>query len=197
LKWLRPVSDRPEGGVSHHERRIAGVEPRLLDMVEMSLVEPRPHDYQTENWLLDATRSWSLVGRAEWRHLEKLADDPGKLWLDGWSTPHGRNDRVPLDEARALSGSLALIHVDRLEIRVFAPGSSYGDPVKRVQAVFSHRGAEYALRVTDPWIEWRYLVHGSDRLHIDDCYLTVSLGEPYNDYCYKLVAAIFLPNVEA
>jgi hypothetical protein len=93
--------------------------------------------------------------------------------------------------------SLELIHVDDLRLRIFAPGSSYGDPLKRVQAVFALNGVEYAIRVTDPEIERAYLVKESNRIHIHDCYLTVSLGEPYNDYCYKLVAAVFLPDAEA
>ena len=63
--------------------------------------------------------------------------------------------------------------------------------------MFSQGGVEYAIRVTDPEIERAYLVSDCDRLRIEDCYLTVSLGEPYNDYCYKLVAAIFLPDAEA
>ena len=39
-------------------------------------------------------------------------------------------------------------------------------------------------------------MHGSQRLEIRNFYITVSLSEPYNDYCYKLVAAMFLPGSE-
>src|SRR5215210_6506674 len=89
VRWVRPISGRPDGAVSLKERRIAGQEPKLLDIIQLSLVAARPHDYQTENWLLDASQRWTHVGQAGWRHLARLADEPSSLWLNGWSTPDG------------------------------------------------------------------------------------------------------------
>jgi hypothetical protein len=82
LRWARPVSNRPDGAVSHQERRISGVEPELLDILEISLAEPRPHQYQTENWLLDGSKRWRLVGHAECRQLARLANEPTSLWMN-------------------------------------------------------------------------------------------------------------------
>ena len=78
-----------------------------------------------------------------------------------------------------------------LSIRsVFKPGEAFGNLKRRVQARFSHSGWEYRLWVTDPGYERKYLAQPDGDHLIGDCFITVSLGEPFNDACYKLVAAI-------
>ena len=44
--------------------------------------------------------------------------------------------------------------------------------------------------VTDPGWERTYLAKLNGTYDIGACYLTISLGEPYEDACYKLIAAI-------
>ena len=44
--------------------------------------------------------------------------------------------------------------------------------------------------VTDPGYERTYLAKLDGAYEIGECYLTVSLGEPYEGACYKLIAAI-------
>jgi hypothetical protein len=44
--------------------------------------------------------------------------------------------------------------------------------------------------VTDPGYERTYLARPDGSYEIGESFLTISLGEPYNDYYYKLVAAI-------
>ena len=52
--WIRPVSNRENQEVSEYERQYEdGSDPRVLDIVDVPLLEPRPLDHQTENWLLD------------------------------------------------------------------------------------------------------------------------------------------------
>jgi len=53
-----------------------------------------------------------------------------------------------------------------------------------------HGGDEYALWVTDPSYERSYLARPDGDYEIGESFLTISLGEPFNDCCYKLVAAI-------
>ena len=44
--------------------------------------------------------------------------------------------------------------------------------------------------MTDPIVERKHLA-GPDREYaVGEAYLTVSIGEPYQDYCYKLVATV-------
>ncbi len=53
-----------------------------------------------------------------------------------------------------------------------------------------HHGTEYRLWVTDPGYERTYLARPDGHYQIGESFLTVSLGEPHNDACYKLIAAI-------
>ena len=41
-----------------------------------------------------------------------------------------------------------------------------------------------------PAVERAYLAKSDGGYDIGGCYLTISLGEPYRDACYKLIAAI-------
>ena len=51
-------------------------------------------------------------------------------------------------------------------------------------------GTTYALWVTDPIIERRYLARPDGDFELGECFLTISLGEPFKEHCHKLVAAI-------
>jgi hypothetical protein len=59
-----------------------------------------------------------------------------------------------------------------------------------VQGRFRHAGKEYRLWVTDPEYERTYLAKADGHYEIGECFLTVSLGEPHEGDCYKLVAAV-------
>lgn len=192
--WLRPVSDREHEEVSEYERQYEdGSDPRVMDVIDVPLVAARPRTYQQENWLLDDELYWEKVGEARWGDLAQLADAPDPLWVNGHSTYHGRNDKVPIELAVGLRTSLTLCRVDHLRLSVFAPGEDFGNPRRRVQAQFIHAGTEYRLRVTDPVVERRYLALPNGQHELGESFLTVSLGEPFEGNCYKLVAAVIQP----
>jgi hypothetical protein len=44
--------------------------------------------------------------------------------------------------------------------------------------------------VTDPIVERQYLAQPDGDHAVGEAYLTISIGEPYQDYCYKLVATV-------
>lgn len=189
--WLRPVSDREHEEVSESERQYKdGSDPCVLDVIRVPLIRPRPKDYQKENWLLHPDYYWVRTGQLPWTGLLAFVDNPATLWLNGSSTVQGLNDRLHLNSARRLASSLYLLRVPRMTLQVHAPGEDYGNSKRRVQAGFSYNGENYRLRVTDPVIERRYLAMRNGKYVLEDCYVTVSLGEPYKGYCYKLVAAI-------
>lgn len=189
--WIRPVSGRDGQEVSEYERQYEdGSDPRVLDVIDVPVLKPCPKDYQTENWLLDPEYYWEKAGRLSWFDLPSLVDPVASLWLDGHSTYNGLNDRIPLEEAVSVADSLRLIRVDSLQLRVFKPGEAFGNNKRRVQGRFSHADEQYALWVTDPGFERRYLAKLDGDYGIGECYLTISLGEPYQGACYKLVAAI-------
>lgn len=59
-----------------------------------------------------------------------------------------------------------------------------------MQARFCFSGIDYALWVTDPRIERACLAKANGDYSFGECFLTVSPGEPFNEHCYKLVAAV-------
>ena len=189
--WIRPVSAREHEEVSEHERQYPdGSDPRVLDIVDVPLIEPRPRNYQQENWLLDPEHYWEKVDETAWPELAQLADPSQPLWINGHHTYNGRNDKIPLELAGAVHDSLRLLRVERLGLSVFSPGRAFGNPKRRVQGRFLHHGTEYHLWVTDPGYERTYLRRPDGDYEIGECSLTVSLGEPYEGACYKLVAAV-------
>ncbi|MFI6300185.1 dual OB domain-containing protein [Nonomuraea sp. NPDC050790] len=191
--WIRPVSARPTGEVSQGERQLEdGSDPRVLDIISVPLLQPQPHNYQSENWILDPNQRWRKIGRAGWGELLTLEQHSGPLWINGYSSYHGSNDRVPTRQADTLGNSLKLIRVSRVRLQVHVPGIAFGDSTRRVvRAHFRHAGSQYILSVTDPDYEHAYLAKRDGIYEIGESFITVSLGEPHTDECtYKLVAAI-------
>ena len=161
-----------------------------MDVIDIRLLEHRPKDCQQENWLLDPEHYWEKTGALEWGRLHEIAEAGGTLWRNGYSTYNGTNDQIPLERASEEDSSLKLVHVDDVLLRVFAPRAAFGNSKRRVQARFQFAGYQYALWVTDPRVERRYLAKDDGSYQFGECYLTVSLGEPFNENCYKLVAAV-------
>jgi hypothetical protein len=191
IGWIRPVSARDHEEVSEYERQYEdGSDPRVLDIMDVPLLEARPKGYQQENWLLDPDHYWKKVGRVGWNDLVPLVDPMAPLWINGNSTLNGRNDRIALREAGALTSSLRLLRVNGLTLSVFSPGEAFGNPKRRVQGQFVHHGTAYHLWVTDPGYEREYMRKPDGDYALGESFLTVSLGEPHNDACYKLIAAI-------
>lgn len=189
--WVRPVSRRPNQEVSESERQYEdGSDPRVLDIVDVPVLEPQPSDWQTENWLLDSERYWKKVGTCPWSDLSHLTDPAEPLWIDGHDTYSGRNDKVPAELIGRVQSSLRLMRLERLRLSVFAPGEAFGNAKRRVQACFSHAESDYRLWVTDPEYERKYLSKLNGDYDVGPCYLTISLGELFGNAYYKLVAAV-------
>lgn len=187
---MRPVSTRPGEEVSEDERQYEdGSDPRVLDVMEVPLLEPKPKQCQQENWVLDPDQCWKRIGRLDWRGVLVIAENPDRLWMNELSTYHGLNDQISLETAKKLERSLFLIHVKALRLRVFRPGRNFGNPKLRVQGQFEYRGERYWLWVTDPGAERTYKAKGEGEYDFDECCLTISLGL-FDDHWYKLIAAI-------
>lgn len=167
-----------------------GSDPQILDIIDIPVLGPQSTDYQAENWLLDPERYWGKAGTFDPNRLSEMLDPIASLWINGNKSYHGLNDRISLESVLSISGSLRLIHVESLTLRVFSPGETFGNPKRRVQGRFRHSGMEYALWTTDPKYERTYLAKPDGTYELGHCYLTISLGEPYQDFVYKLIAAV-------
>lgn len=189
--WIRPVSDREHQEVSEHERQYQdGSDPSVLDIIGVRLIRAQPHLFQQENWILDPKFYWEKRGRCDWIHLQSFVEAPGALWVNHESSHKGLNDRVLMVQAEQLRTSLKLIRVRALTIEVFCPGAAFGNDKRRVQGRFEYGGTHYWLWITDPFCEQRYLSYPDGRHPLGECCLTISLGEPHEGFCYKLIAAV-------
>ena len=186
--WIRPVSDRPNEELSPLERCYAdAIEPAVLDVVELGLLEHRPHLHQRENWLIDPSRRWRRLGTllAERAVLDRFVSPEAELWAGDSNSAHGISDRVTLEQAELSGESLRFICVARAYLAVQLVNDSW-----KSRIAFEYGGVEYNLAVTDP--TYNAPRDGLTRASVElgRTYLTVSLGEPFHGFCYKLVAAI-------
>ena len=191
-KWIRPVSGEATGELSVTDILMQnGAAPKLLDIVSIPLKEACPHAYQSENHRTAEGR-WVRNGAFPFARLPELCDEVERLWINGYHSFNGRNDRMPLELARTLSSSLLFIRPEGLSILV-AEGVK---GLKKIWSEFTYRGETYRLTVTDPAIEACYMPLAVGRYPVEgrQPYLTVSISEPFEGFCYKLVAAIILPS---
>jgi hypothetical protein len=142
--------------------------------------------------MIDADSYWRKVGAITWADVGRLADAPARLWMNGFSTNAGSNDRVPVANVPQFQDSLYLIKPSNITFSVDAPGAHFGNPKRAVRAGFQYQGVSYNLKVTDLTAERAYLGKENGVYLLEqECYFCVSLAEPHTDgYCYKLVATV-------
>ncbi|HET8925276.1 MAG TPA: hypothetical protein VFN26_20000 [Candidatus Acidoferrum sp.] len=141
--------------------------------------------------MIDPTVRWVKTGTITWHDLDTAIDGfNGSLWVDGHSSYNGLNDRIPLAQAQPLPSSLKLVEPEGLIVAVALEGIN---PKRTARAHFSLGGTNYALTVTDPVAAPSYLAQGEGEYPVGAARLCISIGEPYDGYCYKLVAGIITP----
>ncbi|MDE2687134.1 MAG: hypothetical protein OXI16_06495 [Chloroflexota bacterium] len=188
--WIRPISNCPTEEVSEYERQYEdGSDPNVLDVIDVPLLNASPKNHQQENWLIAADYYWKLANRVDWNFLRRLLDSEEHLWVNGNNSYNGLNDRIATTTLESLDDSLRLIKLPTLDLLVSA-----GNYKRQLQGRFSHNGIDYWLRITDPKYERKYLQKPNSNYRIGECYLTISLAEPYHGHAYKLIAAIIEPN---
>ena len=191
-KWIRPVSNRESEEISEEERRYEkGQMPKLLDIITIPVKEHKPKLFQSENYLIDDDYYWEKRGEFS-SSFDNLLDDPSDLWGTQSSSYQGQYDRIPEDMCAQHGGSLYLIKPQSLKIIVRIEGQEFGNAKRKVRVEFNYNGITYIFPVTDPVIEREYLSgeNGDFALVAKNIYLCVSIGLPYNGYCYKFLASI-------
>jgi len=199
--WIRPVCSSPDGTLFtyHYELICKGDAlknpyPIVLDLIRVPLIRPNPKMYQKENWLINSQEKWELLERPASKEKLKLL----KNYLESGSKIFGDlKDRISCDCVSNVSYGTSLSLVAPENLYLESTENQKGNPQAR--AIFYKGNQLYNLAITDP--EWKLIItrqrkgkypiafFGISSEH--NIFLTVSLGEPFNGYCYKLVAAIF------
>jgi hypothetical protein len=193
--WFRPVSTFPDGTLYYNSYVLNnGNEAALLDVVEVDVTRARPEPHQPENWEL-AQGTWRLVQQiapASALAVLRSALVPGPVVLENQS------DRVANASLQAKPAAASLALVEPSSIKWHITTSLRGN--RQTRCSFSVGGAHYNLSVTDLKIEAALSalpvgVYPRDAAGIPAMarvLLTISLGEPFNGDCYKLVAAVLV-----
>lgn len=182
------MSARPTEEVSQLERQYGnGGEPQLLDVIDIPVIRHRSKDHQKENWLLNPRMRWSQVGQFDRNNLPRLVDADSPLWPNSLN---GLTDRVPQYVTPYLQDSLRFINVDSLRVGVSSPFRPSANAVPNLRGHFQYSGQVYSLRITDPDFEARAAGLAYGDYMFGEMYLTISLGEPFHGYAFKLIAGL-------
>lgn len=189
--WIRPVGMGRHGVLfERHFRLDDKTHTQVLDVVRIKVERPYPEQHQPENWLLSRS-AWKLIERpASYKYKKLLRSHTvytGKLFGN-------TGDKVACDHLKnnpaASSLELAVPQMFKWQIRL-------KDGRRKTRAKFILGDRDYNLAVTDPFWE-NELSHLPPGLHpftsagLNEFILTISLGEPFEGYCYKLVAAVIV-----
>ncbi|MER9395608.1 MULTISPECIES: hypothetical protein [unclassified Mesorhizobium] len=190
--WVRPVSERENGELSEADRRFEdGADPKLLDVISIPMKRPNPHEFQVENHVIDDGYYWKRIRTATADEVAAAIDHVnGPLWDNQSSSYNGQHDRVSEAQANQLGYSLCLIPVDDLQVHIGVEGAEFGNGKRRVRGLFTFNGAQYLLSITDSVVERRYLAGKDGTFDLGAATLSISLGEPWQGYAYKLIAAV-------
>jgi hypothetical protein len=156
-------------------------------VLDIGLARPKPEIHQPENWLLDGS-TWKMHGQQD---LRPFVASLTKAVVAGPEVLRGISDRVAWAdfEARHAEASLALVAPKELELLLI----QRPDGRHQVRGRFALGNCEYNLSMTDPLWEKKVHNEGNLRFHQTErkFLVTVSLGEPFNGFCYKVIAALF------
>lgn len=176
-KWIRFVADENGKELSNSQSKASnpyGIYPvKPLQKVEIGLDKHAPLINQPENYVIDGSQ-WHQKYKVDESDLYNFLDHPDDLWGDGNKVrcTHIETGLKKIDQ------SLYLVDVDNLQLFK----NSYG----RRRASFEYCGISYDFPVTDRNFD-QLSEEGSKLQGI----LCLSLGEPFNGYCYKIVAGIY------
>ncbi|MCS6803504.1 MAG: hypothetical protein NZ773_16400, partial [Dehalococcoidia bacterium] len=74
--WIRPVREDPSKGICVPCYAEGDRDIKVLDIVEVPLIEHRPRRHQQENWLFDPKLPWIRKGRVSETDLDAFVQYP-------------------------------------------------------------------------------------------------------------------------
>lgn len=188
-KWVRPISDLPDGQIPKEMRQINRLEPALLDVLDIPLAKTGPDfGFESEN-LSILPGKWRQVGKVPPAYLLKYCNSQAYILHNDLryvtveymqSLPKG--DRLTLQLVKAVRFTVKKL------IQRFEGGNKWEG------SIITKHNQRLTATITDPVfirkLELGYLPQKA-------CLVTVSLSMPWrpddwegDDPCWKLIAGV-------
>jgi hypothetical protein len=192
--WLRPVGTLPDGTLLPANFTLDnGTQAAVLDVIRVGVLASRPAPHQPENWLIDG-KTWELVARPMGRDLIPVLQ---RATVCGPELLGGFPDRLPFSDFQQhrAAASVAIVAPESIELHPHSTSRGKVQGRGRFSLGPSRRTHVYDLPITDP--RWEGVASQLQQPCTlqqakNKFVLTISLGEPFDGYCYKLIAAIIL-----
>jgi len=155
----------------------------MLKVLQVEGIISRPSrqfNYHSEN--ANYTRATS-INDLDIETVDRLLDHPEDIF--------GTGKQVAELEVQNLNESLLLVEVSDFTIYV-KNGGQYPD---KLRGKFTYNGTMYSdIAVTDSFVEGRLSTCRSPYQETyETAYITISLGEIFNGYAYKLISGVIIP----
>ncbi|MGL4869472.1 MAG: dual OB domain-containing protein [Aeromonas veronii] len=203
--WIRPVADNSEGtGALTPEIYTYedGTEAKVLDIVEVPVIDKASVAGQPENYIVDQTKKWKKVCHLNPSSIPKIEEKMESIWLD--QDTDSNKATASYDEKGLISQSLCLIKPSEFKITLSNVFDDYeGSYKKKIVASFDYLGIKYSdISITCPAVRKvltnQYPKDGENPVTIsltkgDDYILCMSLSPRFgkDNFHYKLVATTF------
>lgn len=188
-RWIRAVSDLPDGRVTKEMRLIGGTEPALLDILEIPLAKTGPdYGFESEN-LSILPGAWRRAGQIMPTYMLKYCDTTEYIL-------HNEHRYVTVDFLQSLPvterRTLQLVKAVKLSVR--AVGTRFAGSPKWEGSLVTATGQRLTATITDPVFVRRLELGYTPK---NSYLVTVSLSMPWRptdweggDPCWKLIAAV-------
>lgn len=173
--WIRPISSLEHGEIP--SSLVDDV--RILDVLEIDVLSPCPNSSHSENYKYSSIKKLSNVKKSA-SNLNGLCDTyHDKIF-------YNRGKAVPNEVFENGNYSLMFIKPDKAVLyKDFT-----NDELGKLRMKITHNDNVYDLPVTDPvFLSKKEKFSGAEQT-MGDCYLTVSLGEEWDEWHYKLIAGV-------
>lgn len=167
-----------------------------LDLIRVSVLSNEENKLQPENFICDfQNKKIEFIKKVSLKEvLEKHPVDSDETIFKNIQDDkdvYGRsrdekNDRLEEIDVIEVGKSLLLVKIDKLVLN--ENSDSITGKIKRSKATFKYKNKNYKLTVTDPLYEYK------DGMY-NDLYVVISIGTKFEEYYYKLIAAIYEPSM--
>jgi len=187
-EWIRPVSKHGKGEIPLEQLALTnGKTLKTGNVIAISQLTHNPLRHQKENYLI-SDEKWRFIKNYT-KSYDFLLDTPKSIWINGFSSTNGKNDRIEYSKAVNLDSSVFFIKVKKFELF-----TDNGKSDSKLRIKFDYNETKYILRVTDAEYSKGDIIEKISTISVYPyIYLTVSLTQNFTGYCYKLAAAIIKP----